>query len=74
MTAAFTLLGTPCGIEPTMADALFNFIDVVDVPMDTDEADAVFRRSRELVAGLTPDQAQRLRSIVSTLRNVNLRQ
>jgi hypothetical protein len=75
MTAAHTLLDqTPDRISPTMAAALFNFIDVVDVPMDSDEADRVFRRSRDLMERLTADQATRLRSIIHTLRDVNLRQ
>jgi hypothetical protein len=75
VTAARTLLDhAPDRISPIMADALMTYIDVIDVELDTDEAAAIFAKSRDLVAGLTPDQARRLRSIVHTLRNVNLRQ
>jgi hypothetical protein len=63
MTAAGILLG----IEPAVAAGLMLYLDVATCEMDTDEADAVFRRSRELVAGLTVNQRIRLSLIVHTL-------
>jgi hypothetical protein len=57
MTAAGILLG----IDPVVAGLLLNFLDVA---RGSDEA--IFK-SRELVDGLTLEQARQLRLIVSTL-------
>jgi hypothetical protein len=59
MTAASLLIDPP--LPPAMADALLLYLDVA---RGSDEA--IFK-SRELVAGLTMEQALRLRLIVHSL-------
>jgi len=72
MTAANILLEQTTG--DLVADALLNFIDVVDVPLDTPQSEAVFRRSRELVGAMTAAQAIRLSAIIHALHGARLRQ